>query len=77
MERIFLGHSTEISEIYGTLSYFKTKREDLLNLVRNFDRLDREDRRAIELYLESFFKQLYSHESIEALFFKRETAPVK
>ena len=77
MERVFLGHAGSVKEIYSTLSYFKTKRRRLLEIVKDFDRLSWDDRQRIKLYLESFFKQIYNRDSAEDFFFGKNKIPVK
>lgn len=70
MERIFLGNAASIDDLYGTMAYFKTKREAMMNVVRNFEWLPEEERNGIRKYLNSFFDNLSTKETAHLLIFK-------
>ena len=67
MERIYLGNTEDASKLLGTISYFKTKRKTLLDIIHNFDLLDKKERFQVELYVESFFDQLVTNEAAETM----------
>lgn len=71
-ERVFMGASTSAKELYSTLNYFKTKKEKLLNIVNDFDLMDRESRESIVQYLEIFFEEIETTESAQKALFERE-----
>lgn len=77
LERIFIGQSQSIQDVYSTLSYFRTKRTALTNIIKEFEYLDKAERNNMELYLDSFFKQIYSKESADELLFKKGGIPVR
>ncbi len=78
MERIFLGQSKKFEDLYGTVSYFKTKRKALLGIIRNFHFLNREDRFEAELYIESFFDEMDSRDNAQNMIFgKNEVTGLK
>ncbi len=54
-DRIYLGNSTSYEEIYGTLSYFRTREKDLMNILKNCKELNSIASREIEKYLNEFF----------------------
>ncbi|MEO1257269.1 MAG: hypothetical protein AAFZ15_00670 [Bacteroidota bacterium] len=67
LERIFLGNTKQSKELTGTISYFKTKRKALLNIIRQFDHLSKRERFDVELYVDSFFDQLSTKRAAEAM----------
>ena len=67
MERIFLGNTQQSNELTGTISYFKTKRKALLNVIRQFDHLSKKERFNVELYVDSFFDQLSTKKAAETM----------
>lgn len=70
MERVFMGNAGSADELYSTLAYFKTKKARLLEIVRGYRWLSTEERYAIEVYLESFFKGLNTKETAQQMIFK-------
>jgi hypothetical protein len=74
MERVFMGHSQSAKELYSTLAYFKTKKQDLLNVVYNFRELDEDWRIGVANYLESFFTEIQSLDAAEKSIFGRKNA---
>ncbi len=70
MERIYMGLDTDIEKVYGTISYFKTKRDELIDTIRDFHYLDKDERFAIELYIETFFDNVDSKGKAEKYLFK-------
>lgn len=77
MERIFLGHAKNVKEIYSTLAYFKTKEGELIDIVRGFKFLNREERYDIEMYLKSFFEHLKSKGTAKEMIFENRPATMK
>ncbi len=56
--RIFLGYKEDAEKLKGTLAFFKTKRQALLETVNNFRALDEVSREEIMYYLDSFYLTL-------------------
>jgi len=70
MERIYTGLSANANQVYATVSYFKTKRDALLDIIHGFHFLSKNDRFAAELYIESFYDSLDTRENAGAMIFK-------
>lgn len=77
MERIFLGNTQESEKLKGTISYFKTKRKALLDIIRNFHYLNKQERFEIELYIESFFDQIDNRNSVDQMIFGKKDVGVR
>ena len=77
MERIFLGNTKDPDKLNSTIAYFKTKRKNMLEIIRNFDLLGRKDRNQLELYVSSFFDQIRVKTAAEAIINGPATAGVK
>ncbi len=78
MERIFMGHSEDFNQLYGTVSYFKTKRKALLKVIRNFHFLSKDERFSAELYVETFFDKMNNRENTQDIIFgKNEVTGLK
>jgi hypothetical protein len=56
MERVFMGNSGSAKELYSTFAYFKSKKEAMLEVIRNFRLLNEDTRVEMLNYLESFFE---------------------
>ncbi|MEM1121144.1 MAG: hypothetical protein AAGJ18_11900 [Bacteroidota bacterium] len=56
--RIFLGFPEDATKLKGTLSYFKTKREKLYEVVNAFRVLDESGREDVLFYLNGFYENL-------------------
>ncbi|MEK7256352.1 MAG: hypothetical protein AAB316_16480 [Bacteroidota bacterium] len=74
MERIYMGQSKSARELYSTFSYFRTKKEALLDVVRNFRFLDSDSRDGLDLYLEEFFDLIQDEETAQRGLFERNSA---
>lgn len=72
-ERVFMGKATSAQELYATLNYFRTKKDDLLEIVNGFTLLDTGSREAILAYLEGFFQEIETQESAQKAMFKPRT----
>ncbi len=59
-ERAFLGFAETEAEIASTVLYFESKKETLLEIVRNYKLLPRKSRNEIIDYLESFYAEIES-----------------
>jgi hypothetical protein len=70
-QRIFMGLSTSAKDLYSTFSYFRSKKDGLLDMVYNFDHLDTETREAMLLYLEDFFKIIAREEVAQEIMFAK------
>jgi hypothetical protein len=77
MERIFLGRTQESEKLNGTISYFKTKRKALLDIIRSFHYLNKQERFEIELYIESFFDQIDNRNSVDQMIFGKKDVGVR
>lgn len=53
--RIFLGFTEDIERLKSTISYFKTKRRNLLKIIDDFNILSPDTREYLMMYLDSFF----------------------
>lgn len=70
-QRVFMGNASSAKELYSTLSYFRTKKQRLLNMVNDFTAMDLESRQVIMDYLESFFVEIETQESAQVYMFDR------
>lgn len=70
-DRIFMGHSSSVSDLYSTFSYFRSKKEVLLKVVAQFKYLDSGTRQAMLEYLESFFKIIEKGEAAQEVMFAK------
>lgn len=73
-DRVYLGNSDSHEEIYGMVSYFKTKEKDVLSIVDNCKKLPGDVRSELKSYLEDFFKLLDDQEKATAIFTESNTA---
>ena len=77
MERIYLGNAKEADELRNTILYFKAKRDALLEIIHDFNYMDRQARFEMELYVESFFDQLEVSENVQGMIFKKKDVGVR
>ena len=70
-DRVFMGHSTTARDLYSTFSYFRSKKEALLDIVYKFKYLDTETREAMLEYLETFFRIIEKEEVAQEVMFTR------
>lgn len=71
-ERVFMGAASSAKELYSTISYFKTKRKALLDMVNNFDLLDEASRLSIVEYLESFYAEIETVGTAQEAIFEKK-----
>jgi hypothetical protein len=55
-ERVFMGNANNAQDLYSTLNYFRTKQDDLIEIVAQFDLLAPNTRESIVNYLRNCFK---------------------
>jgi hypothetical protein len=70
-QRVFMGKAGSAQELYATLSYFRTKKQDLLDLVNDFQLLDPASKESILMYLHGFFDEIETQESAQQAMFER------
>lgn len=59
-DRVFLGYFDDINELKPYVEYFKSKKEEVLEYVKDFKELSAYSRRDITEYLEAFYDELES-----------------
>lgn len=69
-ERVFMGSAESAQELYATLNYYRTKKEDLLEVVEDFSLLDEYSKETISAYLNSFFDEIETQETAQQQLFK-------
>jgi hypothetical protein len=69
MERIFMGHAANAGDLYSTCSYFRSKKQALIDIIRRFNLLSEESREGLVQYLDSFFTIIQSQESVQKAMF--------
>ncbi|MBI1227505.1 MAG: hypothetical protein GC192_19895 [Bacteroidetes bacterium] len=72
-ERVFMGAAKSSSELYATLSYFRSKKSKLLDIVNDFSLLDNNDRLAIKEYIEGFYEEIDTQESAQYSLFEKNS----
>lgn len=72
MERIFMGYTTDSSSLTGTISYFKTKKDALLNIIRDFKFLEEEEKERVSSYINSFYNQFEDKSGVGEIIFAHE-----
>ncbi len=77
MERIYLGHTQEADKLHGTISYFKTKKDALFDIIHNFSHLSKRERFELELYVKGFFDLLDTKENAENMIFRTRNYGVR
>lgn len=65
LDRVYLGNAKSYDELVGIFSYFKSKKEDLLKVVEEFEQLSYNEELQIKEYLNSFFSIIESKERVE------------
>jgi len=54
-DRVFIGFEEDAKNLNATMAFFKTKRQVLLDTVKNFNLLDKETKVEIINYLDTFY----------------------
>ncbi len=74
--RIFLGFKEDMKQLKSTLSYFKTKRLEILNTIDKFRVLDVNKREEIIYYIDSFYVTINQIVLGEKVDFSVEPVPI-
>ncbi len=69
-ERVFMGNAETAQELYATLNYYRTKKDDLLEIVDGFTLLDENSRNVVATYLQGFFAEIETQSSAQKTLFK-------
>jgi hypothetical protein len=67
-ERVYRGFPRRMDEIQATLGVFRSKKEAILTLVRNFSQINEKTRRGMVNYLEEFFRMIESQNQVKSAF---------
>lgn len=70
-QRVFMGKAGSVQELYATLSYFRSMKQSLLDIVNNFQLLDVQSKESILLFLNGFFDEIETQESAQRAMFER------
>ncbi len=57
-DRFYLGNAEDLEDMDQTIKLFESKKEEIIDLVKNFKPLKKEERREILTYLNSFYKDI-------------------
>lgn len=57
-QRVFLGWQANDAIMLGSIRLFQSKKDEMIQTVRGFRQLSREDRLDVERYIESFYAEL-------------------
>jgi len=57
-ERVFIGFKEDVENLNSTMAFFKTKRQVLVDTVKNFKLLDRDAKAEIINYLDTFYASM-------------------
>lgn len=66
-DRVYLGNVTGYEELRAILTYFGTKRTEMMEKIDNFKQLDTEARQDMMEYLEEFFEMSYDKNKVETV----------
>lgn len=69
-ERVFMGNAANAQDLYATLNYFRTKQDDLIEIVEQFELLTPTTRESIVAYLIGFFEEIKTQETAQEYLFK-------
>lgn len=67
-ERLYRGFPRTIEEVQKALDIFRDKKEEVKNLVMNFEWLDQRSRRDVMDYLEEFYETIQDKYQVERIF---------
>lgn len=73
-DRIFMGYSSSTDELYSTFSYFKSKKEDLYEIIWNCRQLDNTSKDAMSAYLDSFYMLIDDLPAFQKMVFSKFNA---
>jgi hypothetical protein len=71
MERVYMGNAGSVNEIYSTLAYFRTKEDDLQEIVYDFRWLEQESKDQITAYLDGFFNLIKNEANVSEKLFSQ------
>lgn len=57
-DRVYLGRAEDLQDMQKTVGLFESEKENILQLVKDFKPLKREERRAIIDYINSFYRDI-------------------
>jgi hypothetical protein len=69
-ERVFMGNAANAQDLYATLNYFRTKQDDLIEIVEQFELLAPATRESLVAYLTGFFEEIKTQETAQEYLFK-------
>lgn len=67
-ERVYRGFPRNMEEIQATLDLFRAKKENILNVIRNFSMLSERVRNGMVKYLEEFFRMIENKNDVKSVF---------
>lgn len=67
-ERVYRGFPRNMDEIQATLDIFRAKKENILNVIRNFSMLSDRIRGGMVKYLEEFFRIIENKNEVKSAF---------
>ena len=67
-ERLYRGFPRNMAEIEVTLKIFNDKKEDIRNLVMNFEELDQRSRKEFMKYVDDFYDVIGNKKTVERVF---------
>lgn len=70
-ERAYRGFARSMDELEATIKIFNDKREDIKNLVMNFEPLSSRSKKETMEYIDEFYKIINNKNSVETEFIKR------
>ena len=69
-DRYFIGQKKSLAEFQPIFELFEEKKNDFLELIKNFDYLSKKERRNMTFYLKSFYRDIHDQETIEKVFIR-------
>jgi hypothetical protein len=73
LDRVYLGNAKHFNELVSMISYFKTKKEELLTTIEGFEELSNENRQEMKDYILDFYAIIESRERVEKEMLKKPT----
>lgn len=65
LDRVFLGNSKSYEELSAIFSYFKSKREELIRVIDDFEAINSADADTMKAYLQEFFDIIADKDRVE------------
>jgi hypothetical protein len=69
-DREYRGFARTMDELQETIGLFKNQKENIKNLIMNFEPLNSKTRKEVVDYLEDFFKTINDKSDVETVFIK-------